>query len=280
MKAEASSRKRVPRLTVRRGPSWSRFLAYVLVCVVCLLSACVKRPPDPAALELLHKAEEQMRRADGICNFVLVSVHEETELPPALETVEELETVLEKAALLLRQALEIDPRLHRARLYLATVYLRGGEPLKAIPSAEAYNRAQPEDEVGEAILCTAYVGAEKWDTLIEFCGSVLARGKSTDPAFLAQMTAVGWFYKGDLERSRKWATRVIEMDPKSTQGYFMLAAIQYVSGDEGGLGKTREVLRLLDPKAEGILDRMLESLEGKKNDLELLEPLQQELFSF
>ena len=261
-----------------------RFFLPVCISVTCLFSACVWVPSeprdDPAALELLHKAEEQMRRADGICNFVLPSIREVTELPPAPETVEELEAILAQAALLLKQALEIDPRLHRARLYLATVYLRGGEFLEAIVWAKAYHHARPEDDSGVAILCDAYFGAKKWDALIEFCGSLLAQGNSEDPPFLAQMTAIGWFYKGDLERSRKWATRVIEMQPKGTQGYYMLAVIQNASGDEAGLEKTRDILQRLDPRAEERLDKMLDSTQGQEKDFEPFEPLQQRPSSF
>jgi len=248
----------------------------LFIASACLLSGCMKHSSevknDPAALALLHKAEAHMHRASGICNLILFDPPPEAELPPAPQTVEELKALLDKTALLLKQALEIDPRLHRARLCLATVYLRGGEPRKAIGWAETYHCARPEDTEGVAILCYAYLGAEKFDALIEFCGSLLARGNTGNSKFLAQMTVMGWFCKGDMERSRAWANRVIEMNPDGTQGYHMLAMIQAVSGDEAGLEKTREVVRRLDPKAEERLDRMLDSLEKNKGDLKLMKP--------
>ena len=254
----------------------------VIVGAIMLASAlgCGQRRPEPRALDLLNRAEEQMWRADGICNYVLPHFAGR-DFPPALETPEELEAVLDKAAVLLKGALEIDPRLHRARLCLATVYLRAKKPAKAIVWAEAFHRARPQDGDGDFILIRAYVAAEKWDALIKYCSSLLAQydehdieWSEIDPAFLTEMAAFAWFRKGDLKKAGEWATRAIDMDPERTMGYYIRADVQKASGDEAGYEKSLQTAQRLDREAKKKRLEMLE-LESSQSEQETEAPRSQ-----
>jgi tetratricopeptide (TPR) repeat protein len=250
-------------------------VALVIVGAIMLACAlgCAKRRSDPRALILLTEAEEQMRRADGICNWVLPSVSPDTTLPPPPESPEELGAVLDKAVVLLKQALEIDPRLHRARLCLATVYIRGGEFAEAIPWAEAFHRALPDDSDGVFILVLAYRAAKKWDALIKFCGPLVAkydeydpeRSTEINPEFFAEMVALGWLRKGDLKKAEEWATRAIDMDPERSTGYYIRADVQKASGDEAGYEKSLQTAQRLDREAK---KKRLEILESESSQSE------------
>jgi len=254
---------------------------YIVLCVLAvsgsMLSPGCEHPPSASeagsggetdAAALVRDAEVLMWQVDGAANLVLRGerlMELQAAPPPDLKNAEELRASLARATVLLKRALEIDPDLHLARLYLAAVHLRAQTPLEAVKWAESYHEAEPDDDLAEIMLCTAYMAAEDWDALIRFCGQLLAQEGGGEREDLAQLMAIAWQKKGEVEKAREWANRAIAMNPEALQSYYVLGAIQYLSKDEAGLEETRLKLREIGPTAEEGLTNLLKSMdEGKQ----------------
>ena len=234
---------------------------------------------DATAIELVLEAERTMHRAGGIAEFWLpTEVHMEVK-DEAPQDPAEFEPMLREAIGQLKQALELDPGLHRARFDIAVIHMRLLEPEPAEAWAKGFLKEKPNDPQGLELLSTIYIATEKWRELAELSEAaipVLEAGEEEadyvlDPCYFRSLAAIAHFKLGELDEARKWAEARIEADDEDPQGYCILGVIQHVTGDTEGLAETRAILRKLDPDAEPMLDRIIENLE--EQGLEALLPV-------
>jgi tetratricopeptide (TPR) repeat protein len=221
--------------------------------------------PLPSTDQLLMEAEEQMWLAGGMARFVLLDERfSRREASPPLAQ-EDCKAALAEAAMLLKQALGRDPKLHIASLYLAAVYLRAEDLPTAVAYAQAYRRAQPDDELGVIILSMAYLAGQNWDAVLELADQLIVEGGAEDEGYLAQYAAFACLHKKDLRKALEWATRAVDMDPEDPSGYYMLGAIQRLSGDEAGFAKTLAAAERLEPEAGAKIQAILDGLPPAKD---------------
>ena len=252
-------------------------LVAVSSCAGSTTSAREAGEDNAKAPELVLEAERTMHRAGGIAEFWLPGevLAEEVEDEAPQDPVE-FEAMLREAIGQLKQALELDPGLHRARFDIAVIYLRLLEAEPAEAWAKTFLEKQPNDPQGLELLSIIYLTTEKWRELAELSKAaipVLEAGEegadyTLDPCYFRGLAAIAHFHLGELSEARKWAEACIEADDEDPQGYCILGIIQHVTGDTEGLAETRAILRKLDPDAESTLDGIIENLEEQG-----LEPL-------
>jgi len=227
------------------------------------------------ALQLVREAERTMHWAGGIADFWLpweARMEEPSDKAP--QDRDEFEAILHEAIALLKQALELDPDLHRARFDIAVIHLRLKEAELAETWAKNFLTNKPNDPQGLELLSMLYFSGRKWKELAELCEAAFPALKAAcaeptteyvpDLSYFMRTAAIAHFYMGELEEAREWAEAAIRDDDDDVQNYLFLAIIQHAQGDTEGVAETRATLKELDPETEQALDGTIEAAEKER----------------
>ncbi len=180
----------------------------------------------------------------------------------------------EEAAAEFRKALELDPKLHRARVGLAQAQLVAGKAAEA--EAEARKATTADDKSAEAfaVLGAAIlaVNPNNWNDAI----AQAQQGAFLNPKSAIVQTIVGKIFEaaGNLDQAASSYKRATEVDPGNVQAQSALISVQVRKGDiDGALAAAKKLVAEAPQSGEAQL-QLGRALLRKNEFAEAVEALQ------
>ena len=143
---------------------------------------------------------------------------------------------------------------------LGAAHLANEEFDEAIRWAEDYRKDQPECSKGIELLCFAYFLAERWQNVASLCEEAYP-DQEVSKGFVAEMASYSYCRLGKYDRSRWWCNQSLALDSDNPETYYLLAAIEYLSGNLKGYHEALGKVLDMDPDAATKIPRFIESME-------------------
>lgn len=143
---------------------------------------------------------------------------------------------LDQAVQKYTRVLELDPSATLIYQQRAKLYLKMGEPAKALPDAQSYVRLHPEEITPRHLLSEIHILLGQQDTAQLILEKILEKNPDHSKTLMELATLL---FSKDPRRSTQLFERLIQLEPSSTEAYYRLGLIYQQLGK---LEKSKEIL--------------------------------------